>query len=394
MCAASAKTLQQRLNYWESRLALEAPVLKLCAGGLISVHTNAANEVQLRLTSNLATLYRRDRHKPVVSTPKVRNGSLVYSRISQTDTTSGEIQGTTRDRKFSGRARHMIREGGGVLDEVYSKNCWFLTLTLPGSTVQAVEAFAKFDKEIKNAFLQNFRKVFAKVFPRGGADLDYLCVSELQERGGIHFHIALGWASDRFARIVKRCYRRWWHKILLRYSAKSGVDLCERDGGGTWRELPQNFLLECEQVEHSVGAYLSKYLSKAASKDGRPGINSPSRWWSVSKPLRQKIELARESQSTSFTTYADAQSQIKQAADTLIAAGFELRQMTSRWCDQFLGFICFPEPGKRIHLFEYSKLLCTTSGAKAWDERSTLYAWDDFWNENEGDYQNGKVEAG
>jgi len=382
MRAASAEWHSRIYNNRKTLDVLERPLLRLFAGGLITVKTDASNEVQLRLCGNQAALQRRDAHKVLSAAKSAKRGSLVYSRISQTDVESGEIQGTTRARKFTDPAKHKIREAGGVLDLTYGLNVWFITLTLPGDTVQAIECMAMYDKEIKNAYLQNFRKLYAKVFPAGGPGLDYLCVSEMQERGAIHFHIALGWCSERFARLVKRCYRRWWSKILIRYSSIANVDMALGQDGVSLRDRSNEWMVECEQVEKSVGQYLSKYLSKDATKLAGGQINSPSRWWSVSVPLREKLMQARLSETTDFVKYTDAQEQINQAAEVLTRAGYQVLPMRSKWCSMFLGYVVFPDKEKRINLFEWAKLLCTNSGDKYWDERVSVYAFDDLFEES------------
>jgi hypothetical protein len=375
---------------WHSRLynkartieVLQKPLLRLCAGGLVTVKTDASGEIQLRLCSNQATLQRRDAHKVLSEAKRAKNAALVYSRISQTDFHTGEVSGSPRHRKFTDPAKHKIREAGGVLDFVYGLNVWFITLTLPGDTPAAIQAMALYDKEIKNAYLQNFRKLYRKLYPSGGPGLDYLCVSEMQSRGAIHFHIALGWVSERFARIIKRCYRRWWYKILLHYSSIANVNLALAQDGTDLMQKSNEWLVECEQVEKSVGQYLSKYLSKDASKlaDGR--VNSPSRWWSISVPLREKLMAMRDSETTEFRTYEDAQGQINQAAEVLRGAGYEIKESRSKWCDAFLGYVIFPDKDKRVNLFDWAKLLCTTRGDKYWNERTSVYAFDELFEES------------
>ena len=382
MLAASTEWISRYQAKQRSIRVLERPLLRLCAGGLLTVKTDASGEIQLRICGNQATLQRRDNHKVLNGAKRRENGTLVYSRISQTDCQTGEISGSTRHRKFTDPAKHKIREAGGALDLAYGLDVWFITLTLPGDTVPAIEAMAKYDKEIKNAYLQNFRKLYGRLYPEGGPGLDYLCVSEMQSRGAIHFHIALGWLSERFARIVKRCYRRWWHKILLRYSEISGVNLALAQDGTDLMHKSNEWLVECEQVEKSVGSYLSKYLSKDATKFAAGQINSPSRWWSISVPLREKLLALRHSETTEFRTYADAQAQINKAAEVLRTGGYELLESRSKWCGQFLGYVIFPHKNKRVNLFDWAKLLCTTDGGKYWDESVSVYAFDDLFEDS------------
>jgi hypothetical protein len=286
-----------------------------------------------------------------------RDGTLVFSRISQTNVVTGEVEGVTRQRKFGARARHKVREAGAVLERDYGKRIWFLTLTLPGSTVRAIEAYAKYDKEIKNAYLQNFRKLWRRLFPGSPCSLDYLCVSELQKRGAIHLHLAIGWCSDRFAKMVQRCYRGWWHKILLKYSEISAVDLFERDSGGSWKDNPNRLRVECQQVRKRVGSYLAKYLSKSASKLDLAAINSPSRWWNISSSLSKKVLGARVQVSRLYLARDEAWHALEKISHVLRSAGLEPRQMINPFCNQFLGYVFFVDEDKKAWFWEWAQLL-------------------------------------
>jgi hypothetical protein len=365
------------MGFWsevQARKALEAPLTRLMMGGHIQVRTNAANEVVIRVASNIASLYRRDRPPMRLGGAKPVASSLVYSRISQTDPKTGEIIGITRARKFTREAKHYIREAAGCLEEKYGKDVWFITVTLPGSTTRAIEGYAMCDKEIKNAFLQNFRKLYRKVFGATQGSLDYLCVSELQRRGAIHLHIALGWASDRYARIVKRCYRRWWHKVLLHYSEKLGIDLFEREGGDSWSNFPSLLLVECEKVKKSVGAYLSKYLSKQSSKLRVAAINSPSRWWSVSMPLRQKVNAARCCVTKMVTTRHEALVWCQGIVEQLNSQGYNFLETIAAWSGELVGWVCMPQGVNRKHIFEAACLLLRRDEKNVyWEEER--YAW-------------------
>ena len=348
------------LNFWcdrKSRFLLQAKQAESPLGGILQVRTNASNEVTIRILHNVASLYRKDRKTYQPGRISKSAGSLVYSAKSQTNPETGEITALPRRKKFTRHARKLIREAGGALEVGYQKRVWFLTLTLPGSTQEAIKAYASADKEIKNAFLQNFRKLFNRVCHRSHERLDYLCVSELQRRGAIHLHLALGWASERFAKLVKRCYRRWWHKVLLHYSRKLGVDLCARSEGETWRHCPGKWLLECEQVEKSVGRYLAKYVSKHYSKSGFANVDTPSSWWSISGPLRAKVREHRKLAEVRFKTREQAILTARRAVETLRECGYTFAETLSAWSGELLGWVCFPEGLSRSNLFDHCSLL-------------------------------------
>ena len=314
----SLNALQQ---FFSDYLAVERPTLPLPFGGLVTIKTFATNEIQVRVASNIASLYRRDINKPRSGSAKREAGSLVLCAISQTDVETGEVMGTPRSRRFTSSARHMIREACAKMSQEYSLRVWFITLTLPVQHIAAIETFAQYDKEIKNAFLQNLRKLWSVMYPGKKFAGDYCIVSELQTSGAIHFHIALGWATERFAKVVKRLYRYWWWKLLQHYSRKTGTDLLtDADGYSYWNK-PGEMLVECEQVEKSVESYMSKYLSKTVSKEQAHNVNTPSRWWSVSAGLRRKTLGERHGESFARETFNDALDQVESIAALATDAG-------------------------------------------------------------------------
>jgi hypothetical protein len=333
---------------------------RLLDGASVVVKTFATNEIQIRLAGGQGSIAK----KPVwLQSPAKRvrgDDALDLCEISQTDLETGEIYGKSRNRLFTTYGRHTLREAGAELETWYGKRVYFITLTLPGDTPQAIEALAKFDKEIRNAFLQTIRTVFKRVCTSPRQTLDYVLVSELQERGAIHLHFAVGLPNERFAKIVKVRYRHWWHQLLEIYSEKSGADLFTDMDGKSWRGLPNRFLVDCSLVHKSIRNYLSKYLSKNASKFAQGTVNSPSRWWSISCALRKKVEAKRLKSASRKATWKEAQEAVEKASEVLRQNGVEVKPMFCRWTGLPLGVIFFPPEEKKMWFYEWCKLLVST----------------------------------
>ena len=344
-------------EFFADFVAVRRPTLPLPFGGLVTVKTSATNEIQVRVANNIASLHRRDMHKAATGRRKPGAGSLVLCAISQTDLETGEIVGTPRSRRFTTQARHKIREGGAILHKDHALRIYFLTLTLPGQNIAAIEKLAELDGEIKNAYLQNFRKLWSKLFPGRPFQADYCVVSELQDNGTIHFHIAIAWHNERFRKLIKRCYRYWWWKLMQHYSIKTGTNmlLCP-DGYSLWSK-PGEMLVECEQVEKSVEGYLSKYLSKCVSKEQQHRVNTPSRWWSISSSLRKKLMKERLGESFVRETFDDALEQVESVASLAKEEGLEVLPMVNKFTGIPLGFVVFCSQEKKGWHFEWFKEL-------------------------------------
>jgi hypothetical protein len=241
------------------------------------------------------------------------------------------------------------------MSQEYRLRVWFITLTLPGDSEDAILAMAQWDKEIKNAYLQCFRKLWKKVYGTP-FKLDYVIVSEMQEeRGAIHFHIAVGWPDERFAKLIKRLYRNWWYKLLRHYSAETGISFFADSTGYECVKQSGDMIISCEQVEKDVGSYLAKYLSKDASKCALEGVHTPSRWWSVSSTTRAKLLKERHAEQFSEITYSDAIAQTDSLAALAKSEGLECKPMRNRFTGEPLGFVIFCDKNKKGWWFESLK---------------------------------------
>lgn len=329
--------------------------------GVVSVKTFATNEVQVRLCGNVMSWNKKDSNAAALLSQARSRERLVLCRKSQTNPETGEVIDLPRVRKFNRSARHFIREAGAVLEQRYDREVLFITLTLPGSTPEAIRAFALYDGKIKNAFLQNIRKVHARVCDSDSTPIDYVCVSELQDRGAIHFHIAVGITNKRFGRLVTRLVRSWWFKLLEKYSKKSGTDLFGRAIGGTWAGERSVLRVQCSKVYKSVKCYLAKYLSKARSKSGDGEWDDPSRWWSVSTSLRSRVFKERKVETFQEEGWQAAKEALEKAAAIVAAAGYECNPMYNPWTKEPIGVILFPPDNMKEHIYDWFKLLLRRS---------------------------------
>lgn len=187
---------------------------------------------------------------------------------------------------FNKNARHRILEGGAVLDKMCGKNVVEVTLTLPGSTDEAMESLSKYSGWIMNRLTQIVR--------RSDAITGWFYVWEFQDRGALHLHFAIGASTLAEAMRLAKEIECKWFKLLLEIKDKNDVDLFERRYGGTWRNKPQKWQSHVQPVYKSVAAYFSKYCGKQ-SFDGPKAVNRfcPARWWGSSSSVKRGIEDAR-----------------------------------------------------------------------------------------------------
>lgn len=190
-------------------------------------------------------------------------------------------------RDFSRRARRTIQRIGGVVDTKYDKSdCLFLTGTLPGSTYESMEAFAKWSGYATDrigAWLRN-QKI----------EYDSFHVWELQRRGALHIHMLIATKDQSLYKFVQENWKAHWTKILNDIGKKENIDMWARSKGGSWKDSQEVIQTRALPVEKSVSAYLSKYATKGnthmAKSKGFTVKFYPSRWWGCSRALRQSLD--------------------------------------------------------------------------------------------------------
>lgn len=105
-------------------------------------------------------------------------------------------------------------------------------------------------------------------------------------------------------------------------SVQSGVDVYERAGGGSWKDLKSKVQCYAQQVYKSVGAYLSKYVSKqydAHSDECKKYY--PSRWWGCSRRLLKAMRTATQVTTLEFVNLRQAKTLFEEIKGMLQAMG-------------------------------------------------------------------------
>lgn len=187
--------------------------------------------------------------------------------------------------------RRRVQRLGGVIDELHEDlglERVFITLTCPGSSRRAVEAFSAWTGYILNGLNDWLYRKQVRAF--GVQEFYRLHVWELQKRGAEHVHYVC-LLSPSVEEKVKKELREWYLRVLGRVSRLSGVDIFEReDGRGSWKDRPEVLQIKVERVVQSVSAYLSKYLNKTMHPRGRfssmKSIARPARLWGASRCLK------------------------------------------------------------------------------------------------------------
>lgn len=256
---------------------------------LARCHLNSEIEVY---STHARFTQRRDAGKPkpaldIKFPVETRNGDRTES---QARAGFGRLhRGMGRFRR--GTKRRVQRLGGALDDYAAQKGLVraFITLTCPGSSRDAVEGFSAWSGYILHA-LNNWLAKKQQRFS-GLTDFVRLHTWELQKRGAEHLHYVCC-LSEKVFSVVEKEFRSWFHNLLLRVSDLASVDIFERgNGGGTWRGKPEVLQIRVARVEKSVSAYLSKYLSKELSHQGRGfaslSIPRPARLWGASRSLRE-----------------------------------------------------------------------------------------------------------
>lgn len=199
--------------------------------------------------------------------------------------------------------RKRVTRLGGALDSIAVERQWercFLTLTCPGSSKRAIEAFSAWSGKILHS-LHNWISKKVQRFS-GDSQIARLHTWELQKRGAEHLHAVYVVPLNVYSQI-EREIRRWWRDLLCRISDDAGVDLFERASGkGSWRDNIDVLQIKVEKVEKSVSAYLSKYLTKQSMGVCKGFLSlrvpRPARLWGASRYLKRY--LLENSPSVSF----------------------------------------------------------------------------------------------
>lgn len=203
--------------------------------------------------------------------------------------------GLPRPTKFGNNARRTISRCAGVftLDGIPPGQFLFLTGTIPGSTAPAFEAVARWSSWI-------VKTIKTWLSDRGALGAYSIYVWEFQRRGALHIHYCVQVEDPLIRERVLREWRDRWASILDGVSERASVDVWARKSGGTWATNKRVVQADAQIVEKSVGAYLSKYLSKSAPTNQSKGgeeqtFHGPVRWWGAARSLLKRCRELTES---------------------------------------------------------------------------------------------------
>jgi len=233
--------------------------------------------------SPLSTAIAADRNPELV-----RSSSAPTNLVRRLESERGRWEGVSgfgglpRPTVFGLPARRAVRRLSKALDDLAPKpeDLLFFTGTLPGSTVESLEALSRWSGYV----VHRLKSWLNRIAP------GYECVFcwEWQRRGALHLHLAVWVPEPRDRELALGGMRGRWIGLLRAVGEKSGVDLFARGGGkGTWKDAPWAVRARCEIVRKSVGAYLGKYLSKSEVPAGGVARKFyPSRWWGSTRGLK------------------------------------------------------------------------------------------------------------
>lgn len=184
--------------------------------------------------------------------------------------------------KLTEKARHRIMHHGGLFSDENKNRQVFLTGTLPGSTVQAMEALTHLAPQVVKS-VQTYIPRYLNV---GAKQLRYIWVWELQKRGALHMHLIVECENEKKASELVEGWSAIWVAVLRSAAKKADCDLFERWYGGTHKDNEENWQIKAEICKKSVARYLSKYESKGSDGERK---YFPPRWYGISSQLRRDM---------------------------------------------------------------------------------------------------------
>lgn len=199
--------------------------------------------------------------------------------------------GEPKKRTFSLYARQMMARAGGVFSPSREKRTVFLTGTLPGGTIEALQAMANYSSWAVHRLMTYIPRII-KVPAR---DLYWMWCWEFQGRGALHLHAVFELPSPELAQVLIREFRALWESTLIAIAQKSGTDIFERASGGTHKDNPERWRIDAQLAEKSPQRYLAKYLGKPKDKESEKKVPYPVRWYGCShrllKDFREQTEV-------------------------------------------------------------------------------------------------------
>lgn len=215
-------------------------------------------------------------------------GATKKARLKKTGIERPGYGALPRGSGFSFAARRQIVRCGALLGtNGYQNHCLFLTGTLPGSTSSAYEAIARNSAWIVHELLTHIPRL-AGVLP---SECSWIWVWEFQKRGALHFHAVFQLPGVSETKRVLDGFTPLWNRVLKGVAKRSGVDVFEREGGGTWKNSEEIWVSRAEFLRKRADRYLAKYLGKECSKDSRDFF-MPTRWYGINRSLLSRMRAS------------------------------------------------------------------------------------------------------
>lgn len=147
---------------------------------------------------------------------------------------------------FTVYAKRFVQDAASVIESEYGKRVVFVTLTLPGSTEQSLEALCNQSAYVVQRMCQWFRDTAP------GADWVY--VWERQKRGALHLHVALACLNIECLRTIEAEIKEEWCYLMQKVGERSGVDMFARASGGTWATDWSEVRANAKPIRKSIAA--------------------------------------------------------------------------------------------------------------------------------------------
>ena len=364
--------------------ALAGVQASLRTSGEVRLKRYANNELRVSIPQRVALPRARGSEEGAAQCFEAAEAALVYNGKVQLFGFEGPAaRKRRRPMKLTRYASHTVREACSIIEAEFANDCYFVTLTLPGSTDEALATAADCASDMLNAFMQRMRVNLGS--QESGL---YACgVWEYQKRGALHFHLLIGLRDRSLVENLEGNHQRWWRKVLLHYSEKTGVDLFARKEGGTWRNSVRMPRTEVAKVRKSVSRYMSKYLAKSAREIVKEGWYPPAAWHYVSEPVWEKVKAERMLNALTFIS-RDAATQVAcDIVEVAQAFGAKVFPTQNPFSGETCGFVLFFDNGMKDAA--WTEMNMTLEGwriaPEAFHWRTPPDGWDDLLYESDVD---------
>lgn len=232
--------------------------------------------------------------------------------------------------QFSTYARKMLARAGGVFSDPEEERVVFLTGTLPGGTVSALEAIARHSSWIVHQLVT----VIPRLAGALASECQFMWVWELQARGALHWHGVFQLPDCDRAKTVIARFKGLWCQLIDSISDRTGIDMAERLHGGTHKGDYDLWRVDAQMAKESPSRYLAKYLSKDESKVVGETFFYPTRWYGCSRSIL--AEMRRQTLHFETSSSLDPGTLGPSSADVeLLACLFEESSFSHNWKDKY-----------------------------------------------------------